>query len=190
MIFEALAIPGAFLVAPEPREDARGHFARLWCRDEFAAQGIHADLVQASVSHNTTLGTLRGLHFQWPPSHEAKIVRCERGRIFDVLVDLRPDSPAFGRHVATVLDEQTRNALFVPAGVAHGFQTLDDVCDVHYMMTDFYRPELADGVRFDDAAFGIRWPRRVARIADRDRDYPDFDRAAHARRYAAACAAA
>lgn len=183
MIFEPTPIPGAHIVELERKADERGFFARTWCREEFAREGIAVDVVQASVSHNRLAGTLRGLHFAWPPSREAKLVRCERGRVFDVIVDLRPTSPAFLHHFAVVLEDQRRNALYIPAGVAHGFQTLVDGCDVLYMMTDFYRPDLADGVRFDDPAFAIAWPRPVSSIVERDRSYPTFSAARHTSRY-------
>jgi dTDP-4-dehydrorhamnose 3,5-epimerase len=186
--FLPTALEGAHLIEIERTEDARGWFARLWCREEFAAQGIAIDIVQASVSHNAAAGTLRGLHFQWPPSQEAKVVRCERGRVHDVIVDLRPGSPTFARHLAVVLDSRRHNALYVPPGCAHGFQTLQADCDVVYLMSDFHRPGVADGVRFDDPAFGIAWPLPVSSIALRDRRYPDFDRGAHARKFAAAAA--
>lgn len=182
MIFEPTAIPGCLAVLPERREDERGFFARAWCREEFAAHGIEVDMVQASVSHNRRAGTLRGMHFARPPAREGKLVRCERGAVHDVAIDLRPDSPAYLRHVARRLDEETGAALYIPPGVAHGFLTLADDSRVVYMMTEAYRPELADGVRFDDPAFGIRWPRDVAVIAPRDRDCPDFDRDADPRR--------
>jgi dTDP-4-dehydrorhamnose 3,5-epimerase len=186
LIFRPTSIPGTRTVELERNSDERGFFARTWCRDEFAREGIAIDMVQASVSHNRQRGTLRGLHFAWPPSREAKLVRCERGQVFDVIVDLRPESPAFLHHVAVTLDDQRRNALYIPAGVAHGFQTLAEDCTVLYMMSDFYRPELADGVRHDDPAFAIVWPLPVTSIIARDRDYPDFDPAAHATRYNAA----
>jgi dTDP-4-dehydrorhamnose 3,5-epimerase len=190
LIFESTPIPGVRVVVPELLNDERGFFARTWCRQEFAAHGIPIDVVQASVSHNRKAGTLRGLHFSWPPSKEAKLVRCERGRIHDVVVDLRPESPAFTRHFAVVLDDETRNAIYIPAGVAHGFQTLVVDCEVLYMMTDFYRAELADGARFDDQAFGIDWPLPVTSIVERDRTYPDFDIAAHSERFAQALSTA
>ena len=179
MIFESTPIPGACLVALERHADDRGFFARSWCRNEFAREGIAVDMVQASVSQNRLAGTLRGLHFTWPPSQEAKLVRCERGRVHDVILDLRPTSPAFLRHFAVTLDDEQRNALYSPPGVAHGFQTLVDDCTVLYMMSDFFRAELVDGVRFDDPAFGIVWPHRVTSILERDRHYADFDPAAH-----------
>jgi dTDP-4-dehydrorhamnose 3,5-epimerase len=184
VIFEATPIPGAFIVRPERRQDDRGFFARVWCRDEFAARGIDVDMVQASVSHNRIAGTLRGLHFARAPAREGKLVRCEHGRVFDAIVDLRPDSPAFLRHFAMELDDTDRAALYVPPGVGHGFQTLENDCDVLYMMTEAYQGEHADGVRWNDPAFGIPWPRAVTSIAERDRTYPDFDRAAHAARCA------
>lgn len=186
MNFQSTAISGARVIELERKADERGFFARTWCREEFARAGIAADMVQASVSHNVSRGTVRGLHFAWPPSREAKLVRCERGRVLDVIVDLRPESPSFLRHVAVTLDDDRRNALYIPPGVAHGFQTLAEDCTVLYMMTEAYRPELADGVRFDDPAFGIAWPLAVSAILERDRDYSDFDPAAHAARYRAA----
>lgn len=186
MIFKELSIAGARLIDVERRTDERGYFARLWCRDEFAAHGIAVDMVQASVSHNDIAGTLRGMHFTWPPSCEGKLVRCGRGRLLDVILDLRPDSPTFLHHVAVELDAADYTAVYIPPGVAHGFQTLVDGTDVVYMMTEIYRPELADGVRHDDAAFGIRWPLPVTRIAERDAAYPDFDIVAHRQRFAAA----
>jgi len=186
LIFEPTPIPGAFAVLPERREDERGFFARAWCRDEFAARGIDVDMAQASVSYNRRAGTLRGMHFAWPPAREGKLVRCERGAVHDVIVDLRPDSTTYMHHYAVELDEARGAALYIPPGVAHGFLTLADDSQVLYMMTERYRPELGDGVRFDDPAFSIRWPREVVAIAQRDRDYPDFDRNGNARRYAQA----
>lgn len=183
MIFENTSIPGVSVVLAELREDERGFFARTWCRQEFAARGMMVDMVQASLSHNRQAGTVRGLHFSWPPSREAKLVRCERGRIHDVVVDLRPDSPAFAKHFAVVLDDESRNAIYIPPGVAHGFQTLGPNCDVLYMMTDFYRIELADGARFDDPAFNVDWPLPVTSIIERDRTYADFDATKHRQRF-------
>jgi dTDP-4-dehydrorhamnose 3,5-epimerase len=168
----------------EPISDERGSFARTWCRKEFAEQGISVEMVQANVSLTREAGSLRGLHFSWPPSQEAKLVRCGQGRVFDVALDLRPDSPSFLSHTSAVLDSAAGNALFIPAGLAHGFQTLEDDCEILYLMSDYFRPDLADGVRFDDPSFGIDWPLAVTTILDRDRTYPDFDRAEHVARYA------
>lgn len=186
MIFTELALAGAWRIDIEPRVDERGFFARTWCRDEFARYGLPTTLAQASVSFNVRAGTLRGLHFSWPPAREGKIVRCVTGRVLDVLLDLRPASPSYLAHVAVTLDPVRRGALYVPPGVAHGFQTLADDSEVHYMMTEAYEPSLQDGVRFDDPAFGIRWPLGVSAIAERDRAYPAFDPAAHSARLACA----
>lgn len=174
MIFEPTPIDGAFVVRLEPRTDERGFFARTWCRDEFAAHGIEIDIVQSSVSHNRVAGTVRGMHYSAPPSREGKLVRCERGRIHDVIVDLRHGSPSFLKQFAIELDDRRRDALYIPPQVAHGFQTLEAECDVLYMMSDRYVPELARGARHDDPQFGIRWPLPVSVIAERDRTWPDF----------------
>jgi len=186
MIFEPTSIPGAETITLEPVHDERGFFARIWCRQEFERRGLAPGMVQASVSYTERAGALRGLHFAWPPSREGKLVRCVRGRVLDVVLDLRPDSPSFLRHHAVELDADERTALFVPPGVAHGFQTLRDGCELLYMMTDFYRPDLADGVRFDDECFGIDWPMPITDIHERDRGYPDFDRDRHLARFRAA----
>src|ERR1700754_4288549 len=138
MRFEQLQIAGAVRVLIEASHDARGFFARTFCTEEFEAHGLPARVVQASISYNEARGTLRGLHFQWAPSREAKLVRCTRGRLHDVLVDLRPDSPTCLQHCAVALDEDSRDAVFIPHGVAHGFQTLVDRTEVLYQMTDFY----------------------------------------------------
>jgi dTDP-4-dehydrorhamnose 3,5-epimerase len=181
MIFEPTPVLGAFVVRPEPHTDERGSFARLWCRDDFARHGIALAMAQANVSFNPHAGTLRGLHFAWAPALEGKLVRCSRGRVFDAIVDLRPESESFLRNYTRELDAASYAALYVPPGVAHGFQTLEADCEIFYLMTDLYRPELAAGVRYDDPAFGLRWPRPVTVITERDRGYPDFDPAAHRR---------
>lgn len=174
MIFRPAAIPGAHLVELERQADERGFFARTFCARELAERGLAARLVQCSVSYNRRRGTLRGLHYQEPPHAEVKIVRCTRGAIHDVIVDLRRDSPAFRRHFAVVLSADRRNQLYVPPGVAHGFLTLTDDAEVFYQMTEFHEPAAARGVRFDDPAFAIPWPEPVAAISDRDRSWPDF----------------
>lgn len=193
MKLSSLPIDGARLVEVSPVVDERGCFARLWCRETFAAAGLPA-LQQASASFNTKAGTLRGLHFTWPPSAEGKLVRCARGRMHDVLLDLRPDSPTYRHHLAITLDADERNAVYIPPGVAHGFQTLLDHTEVHYSMTEAYRPALADGYRFDDAAFGLVWPLPVSCIGEKDLVWPAFDdarhRALHARKLAEAADAA
>lgn len=189
MNFSPLPIAGCQLVTIDRSADKRGYFARLWCREAFAKAGLQVQIEQASASFNHLAGTVRGMHFAWPPAHEGKLVRCARGRLHDVLLDLRPDAATFGRSLCLVLDADEHNAVYVPPGVAHGFQTLLDDTEVHYMMSEAYRPELADGVRFDDPQFGIAWPLPVSCISGRDRGYADFDRAAHARRCVAAQAA-
>jgi dTDP-4-dehydrorhamnose 3,5-epimerase len=179
MRFEALPLDQAFLVRIEPHPDPRGFFARTFCVQEFGAAGLPTALVQASISFNARRGTVRGMHFQWPPSREAKLVRCVRGALFDVLLDLRPRSPSYLRHVAVELTDANRDAVFIPHGVAHGFQTLADATEVLYQMTDVYAPALATGVRWNDPAFRIRWPLADGSvISERDAGYPDFDRAA------------
>lgn len=179
MQFKSTALPGVYEVLLQAHDDERGFFARTWCAREFAAQGLPERMVQSSVSYNRHKGTLRGLHFQWPPSQEGKLVRCEQGAVHDVALDLRPESPAFLEHIALDLVASACNAVYIPPGVAHGFQVLADETRVHYLMTDFHAPELADGVRFDDPAFEIAWPLPVSIISARDRHYPDFDRQAH-----------
>jgi len=175
MLFEALDVSGAALVRLEREADERGFFARAACAQEFRAQGLPGAFVQSSLSWNRRRGTVRGLHFQWPPSQEGKLVRCVRGAIHDVMLDLRPAAPSYLRHRAVRLDQDNRDAVFIPAGVAHGFQTLTDDCDVLYQMTEAYAPELAGGVRWNDPAFGISWPITDALvIAQRDAAYPDF----------------
>lgn len=185
MYFHAAPLTGVYEIGLERREDERGFFARTWCAREFVAAGLPGNLVQSSLSHNARKGTLRGMHFQWAPSQEGKLVRCEHGAVHDVLLDLRPDSATFLTHFAIELDAERGNAVYIPPGIAHGFQTLADETRVIYSMTDFYAPDLADGVRFDDPAFGIRWPLQVSVISERDRTYPDFDRAHHVRRQSA-----
>jgi dTDP-4-dehydrorhamnose 3,5-epimerase len=174
VILRETPIAGAFVVEPQPHVDERGFFARTWCADEFAAHGLTARLVQASVSYNRRRGTLRGLHYQLAPHAETKLVRCTRGAIWDVIVDLRPDSPTYRGHTAVVLDADNRLALYVPEGCAHGFQTLADDSEVLYQMSASHAPESARGVRWDDPAFAIMWPPADRIISERDRRYPDF----------------
>lgn len=179
MRFEALPIDQAMLVRIEPQADPRGYFARIFCAREFAAAGLPTEAVQSSLSYNARRGTVRGMHFQWPPSQEGKLVRCIRGGLFDVLLDLRPASPTYLRHAAVRLDTDNRDAVYIPPGVAHGFQTLVDATEVLYQMTDAYAPDLAAGVRWNDPQFAIDWPiTSDLVIADRDASYPDFERRA------------
>jgi len=176
MRFLPLELAGAMRVSVERHEDERGFFARSFCAREFAAHGLPPTFVQSSISWNRRVATVRGLHFQWPPAQEGKLVRCLRGAIFDVLLDLRPEQPSFLRHCGVQLDAQNREAVFIPPGMAHGFQTLTDDAEVLYQMSEFHAPALAGGVRWNDPAFAIRWPIGAAVvIAPRDALYPDFD---------------
>jgi dTDP-4-dehydrorhamnose 3,5-epimerase len=175
MIFRPTALVGAFLVEPELRRDERGFFARTWCQEEFAAHGLNARLAQCNLSFTARRGTVRGMHYQGAPYQEANLVRCARGAIHDVIVDLRPHSPTFRHYLAVELREGTYRMLYVPEGVAHGFQTLEDDTEVLYQMSEFHRPEAARGVRWNDPAFAIAWPEPVRLVSDRDRSYPDFD---------------
>lgn len=176
MQFEPLPVAGAVLVRIQAHRDERGFFARTFCSREFSAQGLPPSIVQASISYNELRGTVRGMHFQWPRSLEDKLVRCIRGSLLDVLLDLRPDSSTYLQHCAVSLDDQERDAVFIPHGVAHGFQTLTNSTEVLYQMTDFFAPDLGSGVRWNDSAFGIRWPLPPAKISGRDASYPDFNR--------------
>jgi dTDP-4-dehydrorhamnose 3,5-epimerase len=176
MRFHPTILPGVQLVEATRAADERGWFARTWCEDEFAAHGIPVKAVQGSISWNRRRGTLRGLHFQLPPSREGKLVRCGRGAIFDVAVDLRSSSPTYLRHFGITLSAAEPVALYIPPGLAHGFMTLEDDTEVHYLMTDRYQAGLGAGVRWNDPAFGIRWPLPGPTVInDRDGSYPDFD---------------
>lgn len=171
MRFTSTPLPGVFVLDLEPVADERGFFARVWCRRELAAHGLVAELAQASISHNRLRGTVRGLHYQAAPHEEAKVVACIRGAVHDVAVDLRTGSPTHLRHFFARLDAASGRMLYVPAGVAHGFQTLEDDTVVHYSISTPHHPESARGVRFDDPALGIDWPLPVAAISARDRSY-------------------
>jgi dTDP-4-dehydrorhamnose 3,5-epimerase len=173
MRFIELSLKGVFLIEPERRVDERGFFARSWCREEFAARGLSAAWVQSNISFNRRRGTLRGLHYQAPPAGEVKLVRCTRGAIHDVLVDVRPDSPQYLRWIAVELTEDNARMVYVPTGFAQGYQTLADDTEVFYEMSHPYCPEAARGLRWDDPALGIAWPQCARRIiAPRDLDWP------------------
>lgn len=172
MRFIPTPLPGAFVIETEPHVDERGLFARTFCRREFEEHGLAGSFVQCSASLNRVRGTLRGLHYQQRPAQEAKLVRCTAGAIYDVIVDLRPKSPAYRRHFGVELDAASRRALYVPEMCAHGFQTLRDDTEVFYQISVFYAPDRAAGLRFDDPALLITWPLPVTVISEKDRSWP------------------
>lgn len=175
MIFTETKLKGAYIIEPERLADERGFFARTWCQEEFKKQGLNSQLVQCSLSFNNKKGTLRGMHYQIKPYEEAKLVRCTRGAIYDVMIDMRPESPTFKQWVAVELTEENRRMAYIPEGFAHGFQTLQDNSEVFYQMSEFYHPESGRGVRWNDSAFGIKWPETGKRIiSPRDCQYEDF----------------
>lgn len=174
MEFLQTKVPGVFEVRIQPKSDERGFFARTWCQQEFEAQGLEGKLVQCSLSFNRRKGTLRGLHYQVAPHEEAKLIRCTQGAVYDVVLDLRRESPTFKNWVAVELTSEKCNMIYVPRGCAHGFLTLKDECEVCYQMSEFQHIESARGVRWDDPAFQITWPAKVEVISERDGTYPDF----------------
>jgi dTDP-4-dehydrorhamnose 3,5-epimerase len=174
MVFTETGLAGAFLVDMERVEDERGFFARAWCTREFERHGLNRRLVQCSVSGNRVSGTLRGLHYQIAPHQEAKLVRCTMGALFDVIVDLRPGSSTYLGSFGTELTAANHRSLYVPEGFAHGYLTLTDEAEVFYQMSEFYAPEAARGIRWDDPALAIEWPAPVRVISERDRSFPDF----------------
>ena len=172
MRFTETPLAGAFLVEMEPTADERGSFARSFCQNEFRSRGLDPVVAQCNVSHNRKRGTLRGLHYQAPPHEEAKLVRCTRGAIWDVIVDLRAGSKTRLKWFGEELTAENRRALYIPRGFAHGFQTLADDAEVFYQMSEFYHPECARGIRWDDPAIGIRWPLADPIVSERDRGLP------------------
>jgi dTDP-4-dehydrorhamnose 3,5-epimerase len=174
VIFAPTIIPGCMRVRPEPIADSRGLFARTFCEDEFARAGIPFRALQCAATYSEKAFTLRGMHWQAAPSREGKLVRVTRGRIFDVAVDLRPDSPAYLRWVGVELDAEGREALHIPPGCAHGLLTLEAGTEVFYQMSDVHRPDLARGARWNDPRFAIAWPREPEMILPRDAEYPDY----------------
>jgi dTDP-4-dehydrorhamnose 3,5-epimerase len=172
MLFTPTNLKGVFIITPEKREDHRGFFARAWCKKEFETHGLNTDLVQVNVGFSKKQGTLRGMHFQTEPYEECKLVRCTMGEIVDVVIDLRPDSPTHKQWISVELSADNRTMLYVPEGFAHGYLTLVDNTEVAYQTSQFYEPGHAKGVRFDDPAFGITWPRTVDVISEADRNWP------------------
>lgn len=172
MIFIETKLPGVFLIEPELHRDERGFFARTWCQHEFKARGLNPHLVQCNISFNRKQGTLRGMHYQIAPYAEAKVVRCTRGAIYDVIIDLRPESSTFKQWLALELSAENYRMLYVPEGLAHGFETLVNDTEVLYQMSQFYHPECAQGIRWNDLAFGVEWPLPVDVISEKDGTYP------------------
>jgi len=174
MLFRSTGLAGVRLIDLEPARDERGLFARTFCTRELAAQGLETGFVQHSISFTERAGSVRGMHFQKGPHEEVKLLRCIRGAIHDVLIDIRPDSPTYGRWEAYELTAENRRQLYVPAGLAHGFQTLLPDTEVGYLISAFYAPAAAAGIRHDDPAFAIAWPLPVADISPKDRTWPDW----------------
>lgn len=174
MNFTETELPGAYVIDLQKLEDRRGFFARAWCQKEFEEHGLTARIAQVNVSYNKKRGTLRGMHYQVSPFEETKLVRCTRGGIYDVIIDLRPGSPTFMQWTGVELTEDNHRMFFVPEGFAHGFQTLSDETEVTYQVSQFYAPGAERGIRFDDPAFAIDWPLEVQVISDKDQGWPDF----------------
>lgn len=174
MIFKETKLKGAFVIEPERLFDSRGFFARTFCRREFIQHGLNPRVVQCNVSFNKKKGTLRGMHHQIAPRQEDKFIRCTNGAIFDVIIDLQPESSTFKEWFSIELTAENRKMLYVPKGFSHGFMTLNDDTEVFYQMSEFYFPEYAKGIRWNDPVFGILWPEKVTFISERDKNYPDF----------------
>jgi dTDP-4-dehydrorhamnose 3,5-epimerase len=172
MHFTETDIVGAKVIDPSPHEDARGRLMRAWCAREFAEHGLDFLPVQANMGFSIRKGTVRGMHFQESPALEAKLVRCTRGVIFDVVLDLRPDSASYGKWYAAELSAENGRMLYLPEGCAHGYQTLEDATEMHYMASEYYTPSAARGVRFDDPSFGIQWPLAAAVVSEQDLAWP------------------
>lgn len=175
MIFTETALPGAFVLDLERREDDRGWFARAFCRHELADHGLNPVIAQANIAYNRMAGTLRGMHFQFPPRAETKLVRCTRGAIVDIIVDLRPESPTFLQSVSVELSAENGRALYVPERFAHGYQTLVDGTETSYQVGEFYAPEAEGGLAYDDPRLGLEWPLPVAVISEKDAQWQPLD---------------
>ncbi len=174
MKFIETPLSGAYIIELEKYADERGYFARTYCQKEFRSRGLHDTFVQSNVSYNKQKGTLRGMHYQAEPYGEVKVVACTAGEIYDVIIDLRPDSETYCRWFGVSLSETYEQSLYIPKGFAHGFQTIRDNSIVHYQMGEFYQPEYARGVRWNDPVFGIQWPLPVSTVSEKDSNYPDF----------------
>ncbi|MGE0607143.1 MAG: dTDP-4-dehydrorhamnose 3,5-epimerase [Pirellulales bacterium] len=175
MLFSETKIANAWLIKPQRRADERGHFARVWCEREFLERGLETRLAQANAGFSPARGTLRGMHFQLPPHDEVKVVRCTRGAVYDVVVDLRPQSPTHGQWIAEELSADNGHMLYCPAGCAHGYQTLVDDTELWYQTSQFYAPQAARGVRYNDPAFNITWPLKVTAMSPADLAWPNYE---------------
>ena len=176
MIFSKTKLSDACIIEIEKFEDERGFFARIWDKEKFLENGINDEFIQHSISLSKKKGTIRGIHYQIKPFEESKIVRCTRGSIFDVIIDLRPDSKTFKKWCSFELTEDNYKMLYIPKGFAHGFQTLEDNTEVSYQISEFYHPEYAKGIRWDDKTFRIEWPLNVSSISENDLDYTPFEK--------------
>jgi len=174
MRFTETTLPGAYIIELDTFEDERGYFARTFCQKEFNGMGLQDAFVQSNISYNNKKGTLRGMHYQAEPFGEVKVVSCMTGEIYDVIIDLRPESNTYCKWFSVLLSAKNGRALYVPKGFAHGFQTLRDNSVVHYQMGEFYHPESARGIRWNDPLFRITWPLQVKTISEKDNSYPDF----------------
>lgn len=174
MRFEELRVRGAYVITPEIKSDGRGFFARLFCEKEFEAQGLESRYVQVNNSKSASKGTLRGMHYQLPPAEEVKLIRCVSGELYDVVLDLRPESETFGQWDSAILTPENRKMMYVPRGCAHGFITLCDNTEVIYLVSEFYSSALERGVRWDDPRFNIQWPLSPVVLSERDRSHPDY----------------
>ncbi len=175
MIFTKTNLEDAFVIDIEKKEDDRGFFARTFCANEFSENNLDSKFVQANTSFNYKKGTLRGMHFQKPPYEEDKLVRCTKGSIFDVMIDLRKESPTYKKWFGVELTEENRKSLFVPKGFAHGYMTLEDNTEVTYLVTQFYTPEADSGIKFNDPAFNIEWPMTPVIVSEKDANHPAYE---------------
>jgi dTDP-4-dehydrorhamnose 3,5-epimerase len=174
MIFAETPLKNAYVIDIERIEDERGFFARCWCREEAETHGLNPCIVQCSTSVTKVKGTLRGMHYQVEPCREAKLIRCTKGAVYDVIVDIRPESSTYAQHFGTVLSAENRRLMYAPEGFAHGFLTLEDDVEIFYQISEYYSPKHARGFRWNDPLFSIRWPAEIQVISERDRTYPDF----------------
>jgi len=177
VIFTETKLKGAFVIDLDRKQDARGFFARAFCQEEFKAHGLKPLIAQGNVAHNIRKGTIRGMHFQFPPAAETKLVRCTRGAILDIIIDLRPESPTYLQHVAVDLNEDNQRALYVPERFAHGYQTLYDNTDTSYSVGEFYSPANESGILYNDPRLGLRWPLPVTVVSEKDQKFARLDEA-------------